>query len=192
MMKKPKKTKAEPAGAHGQKKLYRLLENYMKENSVPGDSQKALMGVLHKVQTLFGYLPKETMSFVAKKLSVPEAHVYGMATFYNYFSLTPRARYEIQVCKGTACYVSGGAKILSQLKEKLGIGEGEVTEDGKFSLGITRCLGCCGLSPVMQVNEDVHVRMVPEKVTAILKQYGGANHGRSHCACRETPVRRKA
>jgi len=149
------------------------------------------MAVLHKVKTLFGYLPEEVMGFVAKKLSVSEAHVYGMATFYNYFSLKPKARFQIQVCKGTACYVSGGARILEKLKEKLGIGEGDVTEDGNFSLGITRCLGCCGLSPVMQVNEDVHVRMVPEKVPAILKQYKDKKGSRGRCGCAKKTVARK-
>lgn len=165
------KREAKPAESKGPKKQYRELERFIESKAVGGDTQKLLMGVLHKMQELFGYLPGEAMSFVAQKLCLPESHVYGTATFYNYFSLQPRARFEIQVCKGTACYVAGGARILDILKEKLGITEGEVTEDGCFSLGITRCLGCCGLSPVMRVNEDVYVRMVPEKVTSILQQY---------------------
>ena len=147
------------------------VNEYIKKTNILHDKQGLLMGTLHKVQEVFGYIPKDAMDYVSSKLEVPTAHIYGMATFYNFFSLKPKAKYKICTCKGTACYVGGGARILSKLKEELGIEEGEVTKDGLFSLDITRCLGCCGLSPVMQVNDDIYVRMVPEKVPGILNKY---------------------
>ncbi|MDD5746180.1 MAG: NAD(P)H-dependent oxidoreductase subunit E [Candidatus Omnitrophica bacterium] len=152
---------------------FKELDEYIQGAAAafPGDRQGALMGVLHKVQSVFGYIPREAMDFVSRKLSVPTAHIYGMATFYNFFSLKPKPRFKICTCKGTACYVGGGARILEKLKAELGLEEGGVTADGMFGLEITRCLGCCGLSPVMQVNEDIYVRMVPEKVPGILNKY---------------------
>ncbi|MBN1982935.1 MAG: NAD(P)H-dependent oxidoreductase subunit E [Chitinivibrionales bacterium] len=150
------------------------LGTFIHEKTTSSGTRGALMGVLHKVQEIFGYIPVEAMDFVSEKLSIPTAHIYGMATFYNFFSLKPKAKYKIFTCKGTACYVGGGARILAKLKEELGVEEGEMTPDGLFSLDITRCLGCCGLSPVMQINEDVYVRMVPEKVRVILRKYRDA------------------
>ncbi|MDD5217269.1 MAG: NAD(P)H-dependent oxidoreductase subunit E [Candidatus Omnitrophica bacterium] len=163
------------------KKNFRELQAFIDDTVKPEDPQRALMGVLHKVQNLFGYISQEAMDYVSERLSVPTAHIYGMATFYNYFSLKPKAHHKIHVCKGTACYVGGGARVLNRLKKELEIGEGDVTSDGLFSLDITRCLGCCGLSPVMQVNDDVYVRMVPEKVPVILKKYRSCcGHGIGH------------
>jgi len=164
---------------HAQKKVipnewqgkFKELERFIRAKPPTADKKGHLMGVLHKVQELFGHISREAMDFVSEKMDVPTAHIYGMATFYNYFSLKPKARNKIHVCKGTACYVGGGARILEKMKKELGIEEGDVTADGMFSLDITRCLGCCGLSPVMQVNDDVHVRMVPEKVGRVLKKY---------------------
>jgi NADH:ubiquinone oxidoreductase subunit E len=147
------------------------LKRFIDTNKPVHDLQGTLMGVLHRAQTVFGYIPREAMDTISEKLEVPTAHIYGMATFYNYFSLKPKGRYQIYTCKGTACYVGGGARILAKLQEELGIREGELTKDGLFSLNITRCLGCCGLSPVMQINEDVYVRMVPEKVPGIIAKY---------------------
>ncbi|OGF45547.1 MAG: hypothetical protein A2452_10280 [Candidatus Firestonebacteria bacterium RIFOXYC2_FULL_39_67] len=147
------------------------LKEHIKHLKPLYDKQGALMGVLHKVQDIFGYIPREAMDLVSEELEVPTAHIYGMATFYNFFSLKPRAKYQIFMCKGTACYVAGGARILEKLREELKLKPGEVTEDGLFGLGITRCLGCCGLSPVMQVNEEIFVRMVPEKVPGILEKF---------------------
>ncbi|HNV85973.1 MAG TPA: NAD(P)H-dependent oxidoreductase subunit E [Candidatus Omnitrophota bacterium] len=160
------------------KKRLRKLGAFIDKEAKGEDREGALMGALHQVQAEFGYISEEAMDFISRKLSVPTAHIYGMATFYNYFSLKPKARYQIQVCKGTACYVGGGARILSKLKKELGIEEGESTPDGLFGLGITRCLGCCGLSPVMQVNDETHVRMVPEKIPAILKKCRRAAEGK--------------
>ena len=148
-----------------------LLEDFIKDHKPIHDIQSSLMGILHKAQNIFGYIPRQAMDLISQRTLVPTAHIYGMATFYNYFSLKPRGKFQIYTCKGTACYVGGGARILAKLQEELGIQVGNVTEDGLFSLNITRCLGCCGLSPVMQVNEDIYVRMTPQKVRAILERY---------------------
>ena len=147
------------------------LEKYMAQSVSLGDAQGSLMGLLHKAQTIFGYIPRQAMECISEKLNVPTAHIYGMATFYNHFSLKPKGKYQIHTCKGTACYVGGGARLMAKLQDALGIKEGGMTPDGMFSLHITRCLGCCGLSPVMQINDDIYVRMVPEKIPAILKRY---------------------
>jgi len=163
----------------------RQLERHLQEVRPEKGSKSVLMGLLHKTQEIYGYLPLEAMELISEKLSIPTAHIYGMATFYNYFSLKPKARYSIHVCKGTACYVAGGVRLLDKLKEELKISEGETTPDGLFSLNITRCLGCCGLSPVMQVNEEVYVRMSPEKIPAILDKYRKASRGASARSAKE-------
>ena len=147
------------------------LAGFIEQNPVLHDRQATLMAVLHHTQESFGYIPREAIDLVSAKLDVPTAHIYGMATFYNFFSLRPKAKNQVHLCKGTACYVSGGARVLDKVREELGIDVDQVTEDGLFGISITRCLGCCGLSPVMQVNNDVYVRMVPEKVPSILAKY---------------------
>lgn len=149
----------------------RQLQSFLASSTPIHDRQGMLMGALHRAQDIFGYIPREAMECISAGLGVPTAHIYGMATFYNYFSLKPKGKFRIFVCKGTACYVAGGGKILERLKQELGIESGGVTPDGVFSLNITRCLGCCGLSPVMQVNEDIYVRMTSEKVPTILARY---------------------
>lgn len=148
-----------------------LLKEFIKNNKPLHNEQAGLMGILHKTQDIFGYIPRLAMECISEKIQVPTAHIYGMATFYNYFSLKPKGVYRIYTCKGTACYVGGGARLLAKVREELGIDVDQVTADGLFSLNITRCLGCCGLSPVMQVNDDIYVRMVPERVPGILKRY---------------------
>ena len=153
-----------------QKKI-KILEEFIKNNKPLHDQQASLMGILHKTQDIFGYIPRLAMERISEKIKVPTAHIYGMATFYNYFSLKPKGLYRIYTCKGTACYVGGGARVLAKVRDELGIDVDQVTADGLFSLNVTRCLGCCGLSPVMQVNDDIYVRMVPEKVPGILKHY---------------------
>jgi len=147
------------------------LERFIKKSKPSVNKRGVLMTTLHKVQEIFGYIPEDIMDRVSHKLQIPAAHIYGMVTFYNHFSLKPKARFQICVCKGTACYVSGGARILSAVKEELGIEVGDTTKDGLFGLAITRCLGCCGLSPVMRVNDDIYIRMVPERVPTVLKKY---------------------
>lgn len=135
-------------------------------------SQKgALIPVLHEAQELFGYLPEEVQQKIADGLGVSLAEVYGVATFYSRFTLTPKGKYNIQLCLGTACYVKGADKILIKLEELLGIKVGETTADGKFSIEGARCLGACGLAPVMVINGEVYGKVTPEMVKGILDKY---------------------
>lgn len=131
----------------------------------------AVMPALHQAQEIYGYLPKEVQQKIAKGLNVPLEEVYGVSTFYSQFSLTPKGRNHISVCLGTACYVKGADKVLDRIQQKLGINPEECTEDGAFSLTACRCIGACGLAPVMTVNEDVYGRLVPEDVDGILAKY---------------------
>ncbi len=129
------------------------------------------MPVLQEAQNVYGYLPIEVQQMVADGLGVPLSEVFGVATFYSQFSLTPKGKYNISVCLGTACYVKGSGKILEELSKELGIEAEECTEDGKFSLTACRCIGACGLAPVITINDDVYGRLVPEDVKGILAKY---------------------
>ncbi len=129
----------------------------------------AVMPALHQAQDIYGYLPKEVQQKIAKGLNVPLEEVYGVSTFYSQFSLTPKGRNHISVCLGTACYVKGADKVLDRIQQKLGINPEECTEDGAFSLTACRCIGACGLAPVMTV--DVYGRLEPEEVDGILAKY---------------------
>lgn len=131
----------------------------------------AVMPALHQAQEIYGYLPLEVQQKIAKGLNVPLEEVYGVSTFYSQFSLTPKGRNHISVCLGTACYVKGADKVLDRIQQKLGINPEECTEDGAFSLTACRCIGACGLAPVMTINEDVYGRLVPEDVDGILAKY---------------------
>jgi NADH-quinone oxidoreductase E subunit len=131
----------------------------------------AVMPALHQAQEIYGYLPLEVQQKIAKGLNVPLEEVYGVSTFYSQFSLTPKGRNHISVCLGTACYVKGADKVLDRIQQKLGINPEECTEDGAFSLTACRCIGACGLAPVMTVNEDVYGRLEPEEVDSILAKY---------------------
>ena len=135
------------------------------------DMQGALIPVLHEAQGIYGYLPIEVQSIIAEGLGVSLAEVYGVVTFYAQFSLNPKGQYEIGVCLGTACYVKGSGDILEKFKQLLGIDVGECTPDGKFSLTATRCVGACGLAPVVTVNEDVYGRLTVDDVQGILDKY---------------------
>lgn len=135
------------------------------------DTQGALIPVLHEAQGVYGYLPIEVQSIIAEGLGIPLAEVYGVVTFYAQFSLNPKGQYEIGVCLGTACYVKGSGDILEKFKQILGIDVGECTPDGKFSLTATRCVGACGLAPVVTVNEDVYGRLTADDVQGILDKY---------------------
>ncbi len=131
-----------------------------------------LIGVLHKAQEIFGYLPKEVQSHIAKKLGVPESTVYGVVTFYSFFTMEPRGKYQIKVCMGTACYVKGGNKLLERLREELGVEGSEPTKDGLFSVHEVRCLGACSMAPVVLVGErDFYGRVTPDKIPHILNSY---------------------
>lgn len=135
------------------------------------DTKGALIPILHDVQDLYGYLPEEALKKISKTYGFTMAEIFGVATFYSFFSLKPKGKYIISVCMGTACYVKGAGKVLDRLKEELGINVGGVSEDGRFSLEACRCLGACGLAPVIKVNENVHGKLQPEDIPDILKQY---------------------
>lgn len=129
-----------------------------------------LIRVLHRAQGIFGYLPREVQVFVAREMEVPVSKVYGVVSFYSYFTMKPKGKYEISVCMGTACYVRGAESVLEKLRKKLGIEPGETTEDGKFSLRSLRCVGACGLAPVMMVGDKVYGRVTPDMVDTILAE----------------------
>ena len=136
-----------------------------------GNKPGEVINVLHKVQGEFGYLPAEVQELVAKELSIPVSRVYGIVSFYSFFTMTPKGEHPISVCLGTACYVRGAEKVLDELKRQLGIGVGEVTPDCKFSLNCLRCVGACGLAPVIEVGEKVYGRMTPDRVKDVLAEY---------------------
>jgi len=131
----------------------------------------ALIQVLHAAQDVFGFVSEEVQERVAEALGVPVSEVYGVATFYSLFSLKPRGQYKIGVCLGTACYVRGAAQVLAELEKQLGVKVNDTTRDGKFTLEVTRCIGACGLAPVITINEDVYGRLQVEKVSEVLAKY---------------------
>jgi len=136
-------------------------------NNEPGE----LINVLHKCQHEFGYLPAEIQEVVAEELNVPTAKVYGVVTFYSFFSMIPKGKYPISICTGTACYVRGAENVLAEFKKELGVGVGETTPDGQFSLNCLRCVGACGLAPVVLVGEKTFGRVAPDGVKDILKEF---------------------
>ena len=135
------------------------------------DDPGAVMPVLQKAQDIYGYLPIEVQTMVAEGLNVPLEEVYGVSTFYSQFALSPKGKYNISVCLGTACYVKGSGQILERLSEILGIEPEECTPDGQFSLTACRCIGACGLAPVITVNDDVYGRLTVNDVQDIIDQY---------------------
>lgn len=130
-----------------------------------------LIAVLHKVQGLFGYLPREMMDFVAEQMQIPTAHIWGVATFYHYFNLKPVGKHIISVCLGTACYVKGASEILDTLKRELKIEVGQTTEDKLFTLHEARCLGACGIAPVIMIDDKIYGELDAKKTVALLNQY---------------------
>lgn len=130
-----------------------------------------LMTVMQQAQDIYGYLPFEVQNMIAEGMDVPLEKVYGVSTFYAQFALSPKGKYNISVCLGTACYVKGSGAIFEKISEKLGIGADECTEDGKFSLTACRCIGACGLAPVLTVNEEVYGRLTVNDVDGILSKY---------------------
>ncbi len=135
------------------------------------DTQGALMPVLQKAQDIYGYLPIEVQTIIAEELGLSLEQVYQVVTFYSQFALNPTGKYRIAVCLGTACYVKGSQNILDELEKQLGIKAGGSTADGLFTLEATRCLGCCGLAPVMMVNDEVYGRLTVKDVKDILAKY---------------------
>ena len=150
--------------AEQEQQLMEIIENSRHDKSL-------LMAVMQQAQDIYGYLPIEEQTMIAEGMGVPLEKVYGVATFYAQFSLSPKGEYNISVCLGTACYVKGSGDIFDKLSEKLGIGADECTEDGKFSLTACRCIGACGLAPVLTVNEEVYGRLTVDDVDDILAKY---------------------
>jgi NADP-reducing hydrogenase subunit HndA len=130
-----------------------------------------LINVLHRAQGIFGYLPAEVQEVVARELKVSVAKVYGVVTFYSFFTMVPRGKYPISVCTGTACYVRGAEKVLDEFKRLVKVPVGETTPDGKFSIAGLRCVGACGLAPVVLVGDKTYGRVAPDGVRKILKEY---------------------
>lgn len=135
-----------------------------------GDKSR-LMAVMQDAQAIYGYLPYEVQCKIAEGLDVPVEKVYGVATFYAQFALSPKGKYNISVCLGTACYVKGAQQVLDKICEVLGVDAGECSEDGKFSIEACRCIGACGLAPVMTVNEDVYGKLTADMIPDILAKY---------------------
>jgi NADP-reducing hydrogenase subunit HndA len=144
-----------------------LIEVCKEYNNEPGE----LINVLHRAQEIFGYLPEEVQEIVSKQLNVPLANVYGVVSFYSFFTMIPKGKYPISICTGTACYVRGAENVLNEFKRLLGVNVGDATSDGKFSLNCLRCVGACGLAPVVTIGEKVYGRVSPEEVKKILKEY---------------------
>lgn len=137
------------------------------------DTPGALMPVLQKAQEIYGYLPLEVQIMVAEGLSVPLSEVYGVVTFYAQFALNPKGEHAISVCLGTACYVKGAQQVLDRIQHDLGIPVGGITPDGKFSLDACRCIGACGLAPVMMIDGNVYGKLTVDEVDKILASYQG-------------------
>ncbi|HOO98678.1 MAG TPA: NADH-quinone oxidoreductase subunit NuoE [Bacteroidales bacterium] len=146
--------------------------NKIKEicSSFNNDPQE-LINVLHKCQEHFGYLPAEVQEVISDALTVPVAKVYGVVTFYSFFTMTPRGKYPISICMGTACYVRGAEKVLDEFKKELGLQVGQTSPDGRFSLSSLRCVGACGLAPVVMIGDKTYGRVAPDDVRNIIKEY---------------------
>lgn len=147
---------------------YRELDRFIEDNS---KVEGALISVLHKGQSLFGYLPEEIQLYISRKMDIPAAKVNGVVSFYSYFKEEPVGENIINVCMGTACFVRGAEKLLVELEQKLGIKAGQVTPDGKFSIDVLRCVGACGLAPVMSIGDKVYPRLTTEDITKILESH---------------------
>ncbi len=143
------------------KRVEEIIESYKNKKG-------SLIQILHLVQGIYGYLPIKVQELVAKKLNRPLSEVYGVTTFYSFFSTKPRGKYTIRVCMGTACYVRGGKKIVEKLRDILSIEPGETTQDGKFTFEVMRCIGACGLAPAITINDKVYKQVNPDKLKQIL------------------------
>ena len=157
----PKETRAE---------AFRTLEQFMSQFE---DKESALIKVLYEAQHLFGHLPKDVVLFIADKLGVPVAKIFGVISFYSYFTTEPKGRCQIKVCMGTACFVRGSDKISRQFEMELDLKMGETSSDRKFSLDALRCVGACGLAPVVLVNDKVYGKVEPEDISKIIKDSEG-------------------
>jgi NADH:ubiquinone oxidoreductase subunit E len=136
-----------------------------------GNSSNELIAILHKAQSIFGYLPKEVQEFIAKKVGVSTAKVYGVVTFYSFFTMVPKGEIVINVCMGTACFVRGADKILEKIEQRLGIKNGQTSSDNRYTLTTLRCVGACGLAPVVQINGKTFGNCTPASIDAVLNNY---------------------
>ena len=153
-------------------KLHKKNIDKIKEICTVFDNDAAeLINVLHKTQEHFGFLPAEVQELIASELKCSVAKVYGVVTFYSFFTMIPKGEHPISVCTGTACYVRGAEKVVAEIEKELGIKVGETTADNKFSLSCLRCVGACGLAPVLMIGDRTYGRVVPEKVKEILQEY---------------------
>ncbi len=143
--------------------------NYLEEKRKLGYYNSALMSILHKAQELYGYISPEVINEISLRLGMPTAKIWGIVTFYHYFTLKPRGKYVISVCLGTACYVKGSKRILNKLKELLKIELNQTTPDGLFTIEAKYCLGCCGLAPVMMINNKVYEKLTTKKLIEIIE-----------------------
>jgi NADH:ubiquinone oxidoreductase subunit E len=145
-------------------KLQQVIDEYKGKSG-------SLIPIMQKAQDIFGYLPMKVQQYIADELNIPLQNIYGISTFYGQFTLEPKGEHSIGLCMGTACYVRGAQLVLDKVQEQLGISMGQTTKDRKFTLVATRCLGCCGLAPVMMIDEDVYGRLTPDRIPEILKKY---------------------
>jgi len=152
-----------------QENFTKLNEIILEHKETPG----ALMPILHGAQHVFGALPLEVQKVVSEELNIPLAEIYGVVTFYSQFSLVPKGDYVIGVCLGTACYVKGAQRLIDRISSELSVEVGTTSADGKYTLEATRCIGACGLAPVLTVNEDVYGRLVEADIPGILDKYRG-------------------
>lgn len=153
-----------------QKDVDKIKEIAKAHNNDPEE----LINVLHATQDHFGYLPAEIQEIVAEEMNVSVAKVYGVVTFYSFFTMTPKGRYPISICTGTACYVRGAETVLDEFKRQLNIEVGETSKDGKFSINCLRCVGACGLAPVVMVGDKTYGRVSPDGVKDIIAEYEDA------------------
>ncbi|MCB5246228.1 MAG: NAD(P)H-dependent oxidoreductase subunit E [Candidatus Cloacimonadaceae bacterium] len=149
--------------------LYERLKKVIEEYK---SLRNPLIEVLRQAQDIFGYLPIEVQEFIAQEMNIPTSKIYGIITFYNFFTMKPRGKYTINLCMGTACYVKGAPRLAQMMEEELGVKVGETTPDGKFTLSAVRCVGACSLAPVFVIGEDTYGRVdTRDKMSAILKRY---------------------
>jgi NADH-quinone oxidoreductase subunit E len=147
------------------------IDAYIDELEQKGNLDGKMIAILHKAQEILGYLPKEAQAHIARRLSVPPAKVYGVVSFYSFFSMVPKGKYVINVCMGTACFVVGADKVLTEFEKILGISAGETTDDRLFSLNALRCVGACGLAPVIDVNGKMYGKVTIDNVSEIIEEY---------------------
>lgn len=148
--------------------LYCELDEFI--DSLP-TKEGHLVTVLHKAQSIFGYLPEEVQEYVAEAMNVPVVHVFGVVSFYTFFTMVPKGKYPISICMGTACFVKGAQKVVDAFLDTLNVEVGEVTPDGKFSVDVLRCVGACALAPILTVGEKVYAHVTPDQVKGIIAEY---------------------